>query len=410
VLRTTVFFVAFAFALLLASAGSAGAVTFGVHTPSDPLLGTTTQIDQLQQDTGRAIAVVSWFQSWGGEPWVSQPHRHVFQAVTAGGRLPLVTWEPWRPGDGPWQPRFSLQRIVDGEFDEYILRWARGLRDVGAPVYLRPMHEMNGNWYPWSGTVNGNSAALYTQAWARMHAIFDLQGASNVKWVFSPINEDWPMDAGNRFERYYPGDDLVDVLALDGYNWGATKPRFGGWRSFRKTFASAYKRLARLGPQPIWIAEVGSATEGGDKAAWVRDMFRTAARMRRLQAIVWMDTVDDHEGDWRVRSPYDVTAAFNPRGLLASAAALSPLQVTGVRVGGRATVRWTDMDAGDDVARWRVYLNGKRVRTLRASRDRVFRRTMRRAGRYRWTVRGLDAAGDSVVSATRTGRVSRRRR
>ena len=409
-LRTPLFFVAFVVGLLFAPVGSAGAVTFGVHTPSDPFGGTTGNIDALQQDTGRAIEVVSWFQNWGGEPWVSQAHPHVFNAVIRSGRVPMVTWEPWRPGDGPWQPRFSLQRIVDGHFDEYIARWARSLRALGATIYLRPMHEMNGNWYPWSGTVNGNSPALFKRAWARMHAIFDLHGATNVKWVFSPINEDWPLRRGNRFERYYPGRNLVDVLALDGYNWGSTKPGFGGWRSFRATFSSAYRRLSRLGPQPIWIAEVGSATEGGDKAAWVRDMFRTAAKMRRLKGLIWMDTVDDHEGDWRVRSPYRVAAAFHPGGLLASAAGASPLRVTRrVRIGRRVTVRWSAMGAGDDVERWRIYINGKRVRTLRASRARVFRKRMRRAGRYRWTVRGIDVNGARIVSAARTTRVVRRR-
>ena len=408
-LRTTVFFVAFAFGLLLAPAGSAVALTFGVHTPSDPFGGTTRNVDELQQDTGRAIELVSWFQNWGGEPWVSQAHPHVFGAVTGSGRRPMVTWEPWRPGDGPWQPRFSLQRIVAGEFDEYIARWARSLRALGTTVYLRPMHEMNGNWYPWSGTVNGNSPALYKQAWARMHTIFRICGASNVKWVFSPITEDWPLEPGNRFERYYPGRELVDVLALDGYNWGSTKPRFGGWRSFRTTFSDAYRRLSRRGPQPIWIAEVGSATEGGDKAQWVRDMFRTAAKMRRLRVIIWMDTVDEREGDWRVRSPYDVTWAFHPDRLVAAAASLESLRVAGVRAGSRITLRWSDMGADEDVVRWRIYLNGERLRTLSATRERVFRRRMRHAGRYRWTVRGIDVNGDTVVSASRSARVLRRR-
>ena len=118
------------------------------------------------------------------------------------------------------------------------------------------------------------------------------------------------MTRANRFERYYPGRRYVDVLALDGYNWGATKPRFGGWRSFGKVFTRPYRRLSRLGRQPIWIAEVGSAPEGGDKAAWVRNMFRRARRMGRLRAIVWMDTFEPDEGDWRIRSPANVAAAF----------------------------------------------------------------------------------------------------
>jgi hypothetical protein len=412
VLRPTLLFIAFVIGLLAAPAtGSAKTLSFGVHTPSDPFGGSTHEIDALQRDIRRHIDVVSWFQNWGGEPWVSQVQPHVFNAVFNRGRRPLVTCEPWAPGGGASQPRFSLQRIAGGDFDDYIERWARGLKALRSTIYLRPMHEMNGNWYPWGGTVNGNSPTLFKQAWARMHVIFDRQGADNVKWVFSPVTEDWPMNPDNRFERYYPGRRFVDVLALDGYNWGSRKPQFGGWRSFRTTFARPYRRLARLGRQPIWIAEVGSATEGGNKAAWVRDMFRTAAKMRRLRTIVWMDTVDDDEGDWRMRSPVDVTSAFWPNTLRASAASVRSLRVARrSRAGRRIVLRWTPMGAGGEVARWRVYLNGRRIRTLGATRARVFRTRIRRPGRYRWTVRGFDAAGDGVVSASAQTRVVGRRR
>ena len=78
------------------------------------------------------------------------------------------------------------------------------------------MHEMNGNWYPWAGTVNGNSPKLFRAAWRRMHRIFAKQRARNVRWVFSPIVENVPRTRANRFQRYYPGRRYVDVLALDG--------------------------------------------------------------------------------------------------------------------------------------------------------------------------------------------------
>jgi hypothetical protein len=63
------------------------------------------------------------------------------------------------------------------------------------------------------------------------------------------------------------------------------------------------------------------------------------------------------------------------------------------------------MGAEEDVVRWRVYLNGKRVRTLAAESRRVLRKRLYRAGRYRWTVRGIDVNGQSVVSSTRRFRV-----
>jgi hypothetical protein len=296
--------------LALPSAATAAPVALGMHTPGDPYGGSTQRIDALQHDLGRPVRIVSWFQNWGGEAWIRRPHRTLFDAVARSGRRPLVTWEPWVPGGGPWQSQYALVQINAGAYDAYIASWARALRRLHRPVYLRPMHEMNGNWYPWAGTVNGNSPRLFRAAWRHMHRIFRRAGARDVRWVWAPINDDFPNRRANRFERYYPGRRYVDVLAVDGYNWGAGFPQHGGWRSFRTTFMRAYRRLRKLGRQRIWITEVGSSAVGGDKAAWVRDMFRATRVMPRLRAVVWMDTNSPGEGDWRARFPAGTAEAF----------------------------------------------------------------------------------------------------
>jgi beta-mannanase len=292
-----------------AKAAASHKVQFGVHTDGDPYSGHVRNVEQLGRRLRRPIDIVSWYQQWRGE-WISQVHQHVIGAVTNSGRTPLLTWEPWDPnGGGAWQADFQLQRIARGEYDWMIRQWADGLAAAGSTIYLRPMHEMNGNWYPWGGTVNGNTTRQYRAAWRRIHRIFGRRGADNVRFVWSPLNVDVPATRANRMERYYPGDRYVDVLALDGYNWGAGGP--GGWASFRQVFEGAYRRIARIGPQPIWIAEVGSAPGGGDKAAWVRDMWRTAAGWRRLKAIVWFDL--NKERDWRTDSTPAVAKAFTAR-------------------------------------------------------------------------------------------------
>ena len=277
---------------------------FGVHSPPSPE-GGSEHIDALERELGRPISIVHWYQHWAG--WGPELEPTWIAAASAGGRTPLLTWEPWRPGS-PDQPEYRLARIASGEFDSYISGWAHGLRKLGAPVHLRPMHEMNGTWYPWGGTVNDNNPADYRDAWRRLHSLFAQAGADNVSWVWSPLADDVPASPENGFERYYPGEDHVDVLALDGYNWGAQRPQYGGWRTFEQVFAAAYARLQRVGPQPIWIAETASDSHGGDKTRWVSEMFAAAAKMPRLEAIVWFDL--DKERDWRATAPPGTAAAF----------------------------------------------------------------------------------------------------
>ena len=304
------------------------------------------------------------------------------------------------------QPAFRLQRIASGDFDAYITTWAVALKVTGSPVHLRPMHEMNADWYPWGGTVNGNSPALYVAAWRRVVDIFRAVGANNVRFVWSPNNIDVP--ATNRLESYYPGTSYVDVLAVDGYNWGAGTPQFGGWQSFSDVFMRAYDRLRVLGPQPIWIAEVATSGDGGDKAAWIRDMFAQAATMDRLKAIVWFN--ENKERDWHAAPSATIEGAFRPGVAPARGATTAKPRLTltlngSARAGRKSVVRWRATNTAAVVS-WRTSLDGRRVTTTRNKRTRVARKHIARAGRYEWTVTGRDARGRSVVSARRSFRVS----
>src|SRR5690606_23820125 len=170
-----------------------GAFTYGgIWRGIEPVL-------QLETDLGRRLDVVHWFTNW------DQPYFPAMVAMAStAGRKPLISWQPHT------QP---IAAIAAGAYDEYILSWADGVRSSGVVVYLRPFPEMNGDWVPWNGQPD-----QFRDAWRRMAAIFELAGASNVRCVFSPNVTDSPRTEENRLEAYYPGDDVVDVLALDGYN------------------------------------------------------------------------------------------------------------------------------------------------------------------------------------------------
>ena len=256
-------------------------------------------VGDLESALGTRLDIVLFYQAWagGGAPfrldWI--------ETAAAGGRAPLLTWEPWVPGGSASQPDFSLQAILDGRHDDYIRSWAAGVKQFPNLVYLRPMHEMNGNWYPWSGVVNGNSPAKYVAAWRRIHGIFAAAGAKNVRWVWSPYADDVP--STNRFEPYYPGSSYVDLVAIDGYNWGGCEPTYGGWRSFDQLFSGPYSRIMKMGTRkPVWIGEVGTTELGGDKAAWIAGMFTVLkAKYPYVRAVTWFHTVK--ECDWRATNP-----------------------------------------------------------------------------------------------------------
>ena len=224
------------------------------------------------------------------------------------GFIPMITWEPWRwpqrmeggrrPED---QPDFSLAMILKGKYDDHIRNWARDLKQISGPIFLRPMHEMNGNWYPWCGRVNGNRPEEYIKVWRHIRSIFNETGNDRVMWVWSPYAHSVPDESGNEIWRYYPGPKGVDWLALDGYNWGETQG-WSTWQSFEEVFGKGYDRLAQLSAdKPIMLAEVGCAEEGGDKGKWIEESFGMLGnKFSRIKALVWFNI--NKECDWRVES------------------------------------------------------------------------------------------------------------
>ncbi len=294
--------------LLPAAPAAAGRhhVTFGAWTPGSPFGGNIAATKALQRSIQRRVEIVSWYQDWS----VDGHHfrwnvRKAVRAIRRSHRTPMLTWEPYRAGSLEMNP---YDAINSGAWDRYIRWWARKVGRLNKPVYVRLAHEMNGTWYSWGGPLGTNNAKKFRRMWRRVVNISRSAGGHNIRWVWCPLTEDVPNVRSNKFERYYPGGRYVDVLSLDGYNWGASTPEYGGWRSFRKIFAKPYKRMKRLGPQPIWIAEVGSASDGGNKSRWVRRMWRVASRWDRLRAIVWFN--ENKARDWSTAS---AASAFRAR-------------------------------------------------------------------------------------------------
>lgn len=238
----------------------ASPVALGAFIPGAP--ADPAKIGQFGDRIGRAPAIVAWYEAWGSATAVTGDviDLGLLQAVAATGAAPMITWEPWDPEAGVAQPAYGLGGIARGDFDAYINSWAYRLAAYGGAVYLRFAHEMNAAWYPWCGGVNGNTPEDYVAAWRHVHDLFTAAGAGNVRWVWSP---DVVQDAPLALPGLYPGDDYVDWVAMDGYNFGTSQP-WSSWRSFAEVFGRSYGELLALTSRPIMIAETASSEAGGE--------------------------------------------------------------------------------------------------------------------------------------------------
>jgi len=200
--------------------------------------------------------------------------------------------------------------VNQGRFDSYLRTYARSARSFGKTVWLRPFHEMNGNWYPWGYGKPGSSPYEVRQSFRRVVDIFRKEGATNVKFVWCPNTDSVPNVADNEIRDYWPGAYYVDILSIDGYNFGGTS-----WRSFYNTFRNSYAAVTALDPnKPVFIAEVASAPSYGSntKAGWIRNMFTVLpTSFPRVTGFSWFNA--NKERDWRIESDGASLAEFRAR-------------------------------------------------------------------------------------------------
>lgn len=257
-------------------------------------------LDRVATLSEAPVGVYQWYQAWAGDPAFDVSRA---SAAASRGALPLLTWEPWVPDGGVDQPQYALARIADGSHDAYISAFARQVRVWGGQVGLRFLHELNAPLYPWGAGVNGNTPRDAVAAWNHVRSIFDTEGVSNVIWVWC-VNVHAPGYAD--YASLYPGDDGVDWAALDGYNGGDALP-WGGWRSPADIFVESLDALKKLTKRPIAITEVASVEQGGDKAAWIANLFKLA-NDKEVRVLIWFEY--NKEADWRIESSRAAAVAF----------------------------------------------------------------------------------------------------
>jgi mannan endo-1,4-beta-mannosidase len=129
------------------------------------------------------------------------------------------------------------QRWIDQS--DVVAHHLKRLRDAKVPVLWRPYHEMNGDWFWWCNRPGPQGyQALYRQMYERFVHVHKL---NNLLWVW---NANAPRQNALSYEPFFPGHDLVDVLATDVYG-NDYQP------------AHYYELLELANGKPIGFGEVG---------------------------------------------------------------------------------------------------------------------------------------------------------
>jgi len=234
--------------------------------------------------------------------------RRSIDAIREHGATPIVSLELWHWMGG--RKDAALPKIAKGDYDGFFREWAQAAARDGKRVLLRFGFEMNGDWFTWSG-----NPGLFKQAWRRIHAIFVAEKAANVEWIWSPNVQSAPDTPENGMHLYYPGADVVDWVALDGYNFGDDHDEWHKWESFESVFAKVLPEFKkRYAGKPVMIAETGCPPGGGDqRVTWIREAYAHLQGCPQVKAVVWFNYDKRREGEpnWRIDVTPESLAAFN---------------------------------------------------------------------------------------------------
>ena len=259
---------------------------------------TQENVQAFQDLQGSHVDLISHFALFDMNDWDNV--RQYADVAKQNGSTLVVTWM----ANG-----YVAQDIVDGRTDNYVREFAKGVKAYGEEIWLRPLHEANGNWYDWGvGKADvGNTDENVAEAYRHIVKIFREESVENVKWV-------WTTNASNEgrgttFTGTYPGDDYVDYISIDGYNWGKSQD-WSRWQTFSQVFKKAYDALANI-DKPLFIAEISCSEKGGSKAEWITDMFEHfRTDFSRVFAVMWFSQSKETEGDWALNTSTEAVEAW----------------------------------------------------------------------------------------------------
>lgn len=261
-------------------------ILFGAYVGNRGTQNDLDAVDAFETRIGRPLAIHHVYHAWKG-PLIGD----VETLSAQEGRTLLINWKAVLPARSGSSTRSAggyvrWRTIANGDRDRQIRRKARELKAFGQPVYLAFHHEPEDDRDLDSKSRSGTRKS-YKRAFRRIHRVFRAEGVTNVSFVWTLTGHTFRRGEA---DRWYPGDNVVDVVGVDAYNWFGTGHAGGStWTTFAAAFQPAYDWAIARG-KPMWVTETGTLEDPSDpsrKAQWYYDMGAQAQAWPNLRAIVY---------------------------------------------------------------------------------------------------------------------------
>lgn len=287
--------------ILVAVCGSIYLLTMGLFKHEKPLyLGisfkntpTNDSLTKFSEDQKLNPQLVAFNIQW---PTDTQNHAQFpLESLKMIGQKGLVPCIHWMTN----LEERTLNLIQKGEVDSYLKNVSDSIKTLNFPLLICFAPHMNVQTLIGEGQVEQKTflAERYKETYRYIIQFFRQQKVTNVLWVFSPHVESIPNVEGNKASKYYPGNEYIDVLGMDGYPMSNPNPSqtISNWKGFDTIFGSLYKELKSLAPgKPILVFETANKQRGQtDPREWIIQALDTC-KAWEISAYVWSNTDQDN--------------------------------------------------------------------------------------------------------------------
>jgi hypothetical protein len=247
---------------------------FGAFVQPGPQTGPDRRsaLESFEALVGRKMAMERVYYQWN-ESWPTADDVWTRDA----GRIPYLSWNA-RMTD---RSTVRWADIASGAYDPVILARAADLVAFGGPVVFSFNHEPEND-------LAAGTPADFVAAFRHIHDVFQAAGVTNVTYAWTMMA--WSFRTGSA-SAYYPGDDVVDVIAGDGYNWFGCPNRTDPWKSFADVFAPFHAFGQQHGKR-MMIAEWGGREDpavAGHKATWLDEASTQLKRWPDIVGVLYFE-------------------------------------------------------------------------------------------------------------------------
>ena len=194
-----------------------------------------------------------------------------------------------------WDKTAAVPAILEGgeqreKYELWVGRLAEFLNSLidrngnVIPVVFRPYHEMNGSWFWWGG--ENVSPEDYKQLWKETQQLLWQNNVHSLLYAYSPNT----ISSVEEFDKYYPGDDFVDMFGVDIYNHSGNE----AFTKDVKRNLEIVREKALLANKPFALTETGNNNFGEDPEWWTQTLYPGIKDSGAAWLLLWRNARPAH--------------------------------------------------------------------------------------------------------------------